>query len=79
MIHVIPREGVNVRDPRLAATHGSAFIYIRKPIMVEDSDPIGQQLLRHVRAPRCELLPGNEYTAQLAGVPFEAPRKGHIK
>lgn len=80
MICVIPKDGVKVRDPRLAAIHGQGFIYLTTTVSESEATPAGQQFLRHVR--RGELLPGDAYTAALAGVPApsaQPARKGADK
>jgi len=80
MISVIPRDGVKVRDPRLPAIHGQAFVYLTGPVSEDEATQAGQQMLRHVR--RGELWPGDANTAALAGIPMPSAQpapKGPVK
>ena len=71
MVTFVPRDGVDVTDPRLRAVHGALYgsdKLAKEKLSLPESDPAALQLLRHVR--RGELDPGDAFTAAMAGVPW---------
>jgi len=79
MVTFVPRDGVNVRDPRIRVVQGAMWgsDLLKEKLTLSEHDPAALQLLRHVR--RGELDAGDAFTAQLAGVSFVAPAQTPAK